>query len=612
MGESSTPPDVDLNNGYRKQSVGEKRLMNEGNRQKSPSSKMKPYEPSENLASSKKHANNMKSEPIIISPKGPRILESSMKHQPYFHYQNITNSHPHFSLRSHPNNHETTICSNYGTTLTIIIFLHLLYFYQWNARRSRQDVCTSYDQLVEKKQFYRLALAIASHPPVDGGERDAIFGNINSHIGMTEEGGNAGIIGPIERSGFFGRCLNCNLFHRSSPIFQRIHPVYCHVRQRILNPLIYGSLSGLPLLIFASHILWQCRALEELYDDHDGKLILGLAENFNATQFTGIGTASTKIQTAGDTQSIDKHLSLSDDGYAYFRVLGTLAFTSIFLELSLLRSILTKLDAHVDFEGYRTTPRQLLSQRAMCSVTSLSTALLGVYDSHFPYAPPPVLPFVRAPFLSSSGFSLIFSILILALLTHRIHPVTSIMSGLLSGSLWSMGLTSFLGTRYWGNVMLFVLAFGMLISMKAQPSYSTYLEIAIPCIDYVAWDGRGEISNRIASSSPAVLRPNNAHGRLTRNNRSNNDLEMGSHFHRLNGGDASEERFPLLSSESSSMSGAGSSAFRGRVPRINRMESDLDGAEDLLVRNNEGSVPASSTRFSASLSRRAGGSGIHD
>ena len=86
-----------------------------------------------------------------------------------------------------------------------------------------------------------------------------------------------------------------------------------------------------------------------------------------------------------------------------------------------------------------------------------------------------------------------------------------------------------------------------------------------------------------------------------RGSSSDDDLEMGT---TRNG----EERYPLLSSQSSSMSGG--STIRGRVPLINTMESDLGDAGD-VVANEE--VPAVSTpRFGASLSRRAplSGSGI--
>lgn len=543
-----------------------------------------------------------------ISQPSSRILESNTNQHPFFYYQNQTNSQSHyFSLHSNPNNHnnDSTLYRNYGTTLTVIIVLHLIYFYQWNTRRSRQHVCTSYEQLVEKKQFYRALVAIASHPPVDGGERDT-----TAQHGMVE-GGEINSSGASLQNArtFLELYVSFRLCDRISdgisPIIQRILPFFTLIRQRILHPLIYGSLSGLPLLTFASHILWQCRALEELYDVHGGELILGVSGNdVNVTQFSGIGTAATKIQIAGDAyDTIDKHVSSSGDGYTYFRVLVALALTSMLLELSLLRSILKQLERTMNFDGYTTTPHQLLSQRAMCSIASLTTALLGVYDSHFPYAPPPVLPFVH---VSSSGFSLIYSVLILTILTHRIHPVTSIISGLLSGSLWSLGFTSFLGTRYWGNIMLFSLALVIFLSLKAQPSYSMYMEMFCPCIDYVMWDREGEIPDGSASSSQNVYRQNSTRGGISQTN--SDDLEMGTQFQTQNGGHHGEERFPLLSSQSSTMSGGSSSVIRGRVPLINTMESE-DGAGD-LVGNNEESMPSASSRFGASLSRRAGGSGI--
>ena len=34
----------------------------------------------------------------------------------------------------------------------------------------------------------------------------------------------------------------------------------------MLRPFIDGPFSGLPFLAFVSHIIWQCRALEELFD----------------------------------------------------------------------------------------------------------------------------------------------------------------------------------------------------------------------------------------------------------------------------------------------------------------------------------------------------------
>ena len=135
----------------------------------------------------------------------------------------------------------------------------------------------------------------------------------------------------------------------------------------------------------------------------------------------------------------------------------------------------------------------------------------------------------------------------------------------------------------------------MLLSLKAQPSCSRYLGLVFPCIDYVAWDEEGEIRNDSSSAAPR---------RNSERNASDGDVEMGSHFQAQNGSNSSEERFPLLSQQSSSMSGG--SRIRGRVP-LNAMDSELSGASDLVETSDEAMPSASSSRFGASLSRRAGG-----
>jgi hypothetical protein len=82
---------------------------------------------------------------------------------------------------------------------------------------------------------------------------------------------------------------------------------------------------------------------------------------------------------------------------------------------------------------------------------------------------------------------------ILSLLSRGVHPISSILCGIWSGTLWSWGITTFLGTWYWGNMMLVVLLFVILLSLMAQPLYLTYMRVFVPCIDYVAWDEDGNI-----------------------------------------------------------------------------------------------------------------------
>jgi len=528
--------------------------------------------------------------------RNAKSMDSISNHQqPFMYYTNpIGLSSHHFSLHSHPNtlSKDNTssasqfqqLYSNYGTTLTIIFILHIIYFIQWNRRSSRKDVCTSYDQIVGKKQFYKVAIALASHPPVDGGERDMWRAESDVSDNNTLDGGNGDHRNNIvnDSSGLPGRprrfIANSIFSNRIASICQRI----CYpVRQiyKFLHPLIFGSLSGLPLLAFVSHILWQCRALEELYDEHDGRLLLGVSEDETMARFSGIGTHGVLVDSTGAS----KTPLVDSSGITYTRVLVALALTSVLLELTLLRTILRRMDRYIDFSGMRTTPQQLLSQRAMCSFTAVTAALLSVYDAIFPYAPLPVLPFVRASFLSSSGFSLLFSITVLMILSHRIHPITSVVSGLLSGSLWSLGLTSFLGTRYWSNGIIVGLMLVMLFSLKSNPEYSVYLEKTIPCLDYVGWDSEGHVCDLSSSYSTNTRQdPRRGSSQLDNND---GDLELGRRrtYSEENEQQSSSvtERRSLLSRADSSMSGGGS-IIRGRLP-FSQLDSDLedDSAEPM-------------------------------
>lgn len=522
--------------------------------------------------------------------------KSTIQHPPFFYYQNktTTQSISNFSLHSNPHT------ASYETTLTLIILLHIIYFLQWNKRKSRKDISTTYNELINKKQYYKGILAIVSHPPIDGGERDAAAAHQTSSLMMTngsengEYNNNTTSSDPIQRSrGIFQRiCFFFSL--RSNGIYNNrlVKLIY----QRILYPFIYGSLSGLPLLTYCSHILWSCRALEELYDVHDGKLLLGVVisdNNVNQTdtstpisQFSGIGTDTIQIQSDGNILNDNSNTQLhhfDSSPTSYRRVLVALALTTTLLELSLLKSILKRVGQSLTINGRTTT--EILSQYAMCSIAGLTTAILGVYDAHFPYTPPPILPFVHNISALSGGFSLILSIMILGMLTYRIHPITSIMSGLLSGSLWSLGVTSFLATRYWGNICILSLILAVLLSLKAQPTYQYILEMIIPCISYVAWDRDGEIPD--GSGGQASSRRN-----TDNEDEENDELEIGSN-----------ERYPLLSSSQSSLSGDDSAVIRGRVPVMNveSGESNNSGAE-------ESSMPTSAARRVNNLSRRTGGS----
>lgn len=93
------------------------------------------------------------------------------------------------------------------------------------------------------------------------------------------------------------------------------------------------------------------------------------------------------MNTVVDSMGVPTAPLPENSSSSYLRVLIALVTTSLLLEISLLRTLLKRMDRLVDFNGYSTTPRTLLANRAMCSLASLSAAVLALYDSLFPYAP---------------------------------------------------------------------------------------------------------------------------------------------------------------------------------------------------------------------------------
>ena len=522
---------------------------------------------------------------------------AQLDHRPFFYYQNTTatstnnNSnlhrpHSYFALSSN-NNQISYNNYHHGTTITIMLLLHFIYFYQWNSnkkycnRRRNNEICTNYKQIVIQKRFYTALLAIVSHhPPVvveeEEEEEDHNNSNSNNLVLSTsfssennDSGGSNANSNSSSNSNSATSTTDQQLFlndgvTRVVAVSSSMLPPHPYSRGSssssssrsfellmraqnnlsIIVQIVYkGSLSGLPLLTYATHILWQCRALEELYDEQNGRLLLVVVDSNSTSRIkslvTGIGTAQQIISTTDQSLSSSNgyynhhsYTTATTSCYSYFRVLIVLGLTSLLLELSLIR-IYQRLDTVINFDGYSMiAPQRLLSQQhAMCSIASLVTAVLCVYDDHFPYTPMPILPFIRLSdylSLSSSLFGGMINNLIiialLSLLSRGVHPISSILCGIWSGTLWSWGITTFLGTWYWGNALMCAIILVILLSLMAQPLYLTYMRVFVPCIDYVAWDEDGNIM-------------------LQSRNENDVDLEMNDH----------ERTFPLMNTNNSDM-----------------------------------------------------------
>jgi hypothetical protein len=132
----------------------------------------------------------------------------------------------------------------YSGTLSTILLLHLLFFYQMNRQKTKKQCMVSYSQLVRRRQYFKGVLAILSHPPSE--ENDGIRWSPSIDFGAVymAEGD--------------------------------------HWVQRItarLLPLLHGRWNGLPLLLYISHLLWSCRSLEPTFHSswHFARSILALA-----------------------------------------------------------------------------------------------------------------------------------------------------------------------------------------------------------------------------------------------------------------------------------------------------------------------------------------------
>jgi len=205
--------------------------------------------------------------------------------------------------------------------------------------------------------------------------------------------------------------------------------------QSITFPILQGHLSGLPLLCYNSHILWSCRSLE--------------------------------VQSPH-----------------YFLELLGLAVVALLLELKLTHLILQITRNSEPIQNSRM--RRLFSNRSMGSLTGLSAAIMVRYRLLIPYVPLQVFPILSTSWMDAT-VSYCFAFLLLTLLSWKTHPATSVWFGTVSGVLWTIGITSWLGEAYWGCLLIIWILVASLLSLHGSSHTWT------PFVDYVAWDYRGRI-----------------------------------------------------------------------------------------------------------------------
>ncbi len=369
----------------------------------------------------------------------------------------------------------------YSTTIAIIILIHIIYIIQ--MKRPRRNIVATYEQ-IRKKKFHKLIVAMFSHPNLDESlelirRRRTLFG-----VGDTSS--------RMRRFEIdFGDNYNNDL-PREMIWNYRLRIVgiivWSFVRNQIIHPLAFGQFAGLPLLCYVSHIIWQCRPLEEVYDySFDSSFPSIQDAHFNVTTIidrdTLIRNTLTKNMMKRQPTSKSGKMGYNLD---YYRVLFALLLCSYLMDVIITHLSLSyfkrlqresteseSLSSTTTSSYYTRQSNQFvesLRKRGICTLTPLATALLVIYSGFFPHTPISVLPFVGTStiFGSSSQTTLIACYVILTTLSYRIYPLAGVFYGSITGLFWTSDVITFLADRYWGGWCIFVLILACATSLKIE------------------------------------------------------------------------------------------------------------------------------------------------
>jgi hypothetical protein len=391
-----------------------------------------------------------------------------------------------------PKNHEASrlLGENYwfqtnSGTFSIILLLHIIFIYQTKRRKTKKQCLVSYRQLVQQKKCYKGIIAILSHPPPE--ENVDIRWSASIDFGTIADG---------------DQWMN------------RI--------QAWLYLFAQGRWSGLPLLLYISHLLCACRSLEPLFHSswHYARSVLALAILAMALELFAMYRLLERTSHLLGTES---H--------------STVDFGSIQADSSL---------------GPIVRARSIIQHHTMGTCTALSYAILFLHWSAFPNVALPVLPLLSIPWYP--WISYLLCSLILGILSWRHHAATGCLAGTVAGFLWVSGF-HFLGELYWSIWWLGWVGIASLLSLKAQHW------LTLPGL-YVSWDSHGII--RVGGVP--VIRS------LFRRDLSSQDYAPQARLHEGNHPDECDDEGDL-SEESEdddvSISDLENPLIHGRVPQLN-------------------------------------------
>lgn len=405
----------------------------------------------------------------------------------------------------------TEVFGEYPVTAAFLWVVHLLYFMQWRKsrrrRRNRQRTSSiTYRTLVEKKHFYKWWPALLSqyHPSrnVDAAETESNSLTVDmGHVEDDDDNAGGGANNTNRRRTRTGDMQHLQrwLVRQWQTLRARI-PESCRESAIALRMIqvarlgLHGFRRGvtvaggksLVLLLYNTHLLWSCRALERYSSSTSSGSISSHFDYFRL--LVGVGLWETLLELFVSLYFL-RALGPNSSPTPPAPPDATTSATATLLSVE-------QDEPSGDSPILRHVRRQIRNRTMGVSLSMISAALLMIFRFRFPYVGIPVLPWIPiSRWLSLSPF--LSYVVVLFLLHHASIAATcsratswvAIGCGSFVGMLWGSGWLDFCSNAYWGNGMLLMTLLLTVLSLKPRNPYSIFLR----WIDRVGWNERGNI-----------------------------------------------------------------------------------------------------------------------
>lgn len=372
---------------------------------------------------------------------------------------------------------QTLVLGQYPVTTTLLWAVHFLYFVQWKRKGRKIPNKLTYNTLVKRKQFYKLWLTLLSqYRPFNNGimgnyagDRSVIMGNNDNEAAFVPTSNIQYLRGVIDTTirSVHDRIPNGWLESRAALRIQHLVRIS---GSAIFN--VYAAAGGrsVLLLLYNSHILWNCRALEHLYGSESSLSYIRL--------LVSVCLWATLLEV-GISHSLLGALT------GMYRIMQSETTTTV-----MLRSV-----GEEDGPDQHTISRlrnDILNRNLGTSWTMMSAALLMIFRLKFSYVAVPVLPWLSVTrWLFEPNLSYLISLILLYYFSMTEDSKSEVWMAMAIGSIvgaaWGSEWLDFCASAYWGNGVLLVALILTVLSLKAKKPDASYLA----WVDHISCNARG-------------------------------------------------------------------------------------------------------------------------